>query len=80
MVSGYRSDILNILFESLIWLRMNAAACLTHASRTKHLTKILGLIGDWVVGVSNAWVTCPVQGIAVETAANTHSARGHPLV
>ena len=41
------------------------AACLTHASRTKHLDQILsGWRTLWLSGgrVSNAWVTCPVQG------------------
>ena len=37
------------------------AACLTHASRTKHL---LSLLKRWLSGgrVSNAWVTCLTQG------------------
>ena len=41
------------------------AACLTHASRTKHFIWFpSGLIILWLSGgrVSNAWVTCLVQG------------------
>ena len=41
------------------------AACLTHASRTKHFTLIpSGWLVLWLSGgrVSNAWVTCPIQG------------------
>ena len=41
------------------------AACLTHASRTKHFTWFSSeLIVLWLSGgrVSNAWVTCLIQG------------------
>ena len=41
------------------------AACLTHASRTKHFTwSPSGLIVLWLSGgrVSNAWITCLTQG------------------
>ena len=41
------------------------AACLTHASRTKHFTWFpSGMIVLWLSGgrVSNAWITCLTQG------------------
>ena len=41
------------------------AACLTHASRTKHLRQITSVWSLlWLSGgrVSNAWVTCLIQG------------------
>ena len=41
------------------------AACLTHASRTKHSIRFLsGMTIKWLSGgrVSNAWVTCLIQG------------------
>ena len=41
------------------------AACLTHASRTKHFSWFSsGMILLWLSGgrVSNAWVTCLIQG------------------
>ena len=41
------------------------AACLTHASRTKHLERITSVWSSlWLSGgrVSNAWVTCLVLG------------------
>ena len=41
------------------------AACLTHASRTKHSIRFLsGMTILWLSGgrVSNAWVTCLIQG------------------
>ena len=56
--------------ETLIWefdpgSGWTLAACLTHASRTKHLIRFLsGMKILWLSGgrVSNAWVTCLIQG------------------
>ena len=46
------------------WLRMNAGGVPNTCKSNEALFKILRMIDWWLSGgrVSNAWVTCPVQG------------------
>ena len=65
------SELANVFAENIFLWEFDPgsgwtlAACLTHASRTKHLRQITSVWSLlWLSGgrVSNAWVTCLIQG------------------